>query len=313
MTAAGLAQAAGRAREWLVEQDAPESAIVDHEAGTAGDAAEARRWVRRILDGQDGSGAWGGDVVATAAALMTVAELRAAASLVERDPAIGRALDWLGARRGVPGAWSDGCSDDRHALGICHHFLGGFFSPGPPEVPQLEVRLRSGVPAASDAEGRFLASTAALRCLLRWSEPTRDAALHLKGLRHVVGLWPETPPPGLTVVSLLDAIHTLLESAGAEDRDAAERGLRVVAGKQRGDGSWVETEPFQALEVFGRAEGVGAGSERARRALWHGSRLLISTQNRSGSWGGDEAPRRALIGWRTLRQVDPERGPTTGR
>lgn len=305
MTSESVGRASRRAHDWLVEQDAPEAVIVAGEAGAEGDPDEARRWVRRILDLQDASGAWAGDVLATAGALMTLAEIRAAAGLREQDPKIGLAIDWLRARRGVPGTWSDGCSKNRHALGICHHFLGGFFSPGPPEVPQVEVTLRSGARTVGDADARFAASALALRCLLRWATPTRDTRLHLEGLRHVVALWPERPPPGLSTVSLLAAIHALLGSTVAEDRAAAERGLRVVAGKQRGDGSWVETDPFQALEVFERAESEGVGSERARRALWHGARLLISTQNSAGSWGGDDPPRRALIAWRALRRVDP--------
>lgn len=306
MTAASVGRALERARDWLVAQDAPEAVIVAHEAGAAGDDADARRWIRRILDRQGPGGAWDGDVVRTAGALMTLAEIRSAASLREQDPAIGVALDWLRARRGAPGAWSDGCSEERHALGLCHHFLGGFLSPGPPEVPQLEAPLRSGARAVGDAEVRFVASAVALRCLLVWAQPARDARLHLEGLRHVVGLWPEQPPAGLGIVSLLAAIHALLRSGAPEDRAAAEQGLRVVAGKQRGDGSWVETDPFQALEVFTGSESGGADWERAHRALWHGARLLISTQKSDGSWGGDDdAPRRALIAWRALRRLEP--------
>lgn len=306
MTSGSVERALKAAQEWLLGQDAPEAVIVAHEAGLDPEPGEARRWIRRILDQQDATGAWSGDLVATAGALLTLAEIRKAASLREQDPAIGRALDWLRARRGVPGAWSDGCSQDRHRLGICHHFLGGFFSPGPPEVPQDEARLRSGVRAVGDAEVRLVASAMALRCLLQWAEPTRDARLHLEGLRRVVALWIDASPADLSTASLLAAVHALLHSTVDEDRRTAEHGLRVVAGRQRGDGSWVETDPFQALEVFAGAETADVTPERAHRALWHGARLLISAQRSDGSWGGDEAPRRALIGWRTLRRVDPK-------
>lgn len=305
MTSGSVERAFRAAQEWIVALDTAESVIVAHEAGLSSDPSGARRWGRRILDAQDAAGAWDGDLTATAGALLTLAEIRTAASLQERDPAIGRALDWLRARRGVPGAWSDGCSEERHRIGICHHFLGGFFSPGPPEVPEEEARLRSGVRAVGDADVRFVASATALRALLEWAPPSRDTRLHLEGLRRVVALWPERPPTGLSNAALLAAVHVLLLSPADEDRAAAEHGLRVLAGKQRGDGSWVETDPFQALEVFARAESVGVGPERAHGALWHGARLLVSSQKSDGSWGGEEAPRRALIGWRTLRSVDP--------
>jgi hypothetical protein len=65
----------------------------------------------------------------------------------------------------------------------------------------------------------------------------------------------------------------------------AELGLRLVGGKQRGDGSWVETDAFQALDVIGRAADAGIDPERMRRSLWHGARLLIASQQADGSWG----------------------------
>lgn len=305
MTSGSVERALMAAQEWILGLDAPEAVIIAYEAGLSSDPTGARRWIRRILDAQDTAGAWGGDVTATAAALLTLAEIRTAASLREQEPGIGRALDWLRDRRGVPGAWSDGCSEERHRIGVCHHFLGGFFSPGPPEVPAEEARLRSGVRAVGDGNVRFVASATALRSVLEWAQPSRDTRLHLEALRRVVALWPESPPGGLSNTALLAAVHALLLSPAAEDRAAAQHGLRVLAGKQRGDGSWVETDPFQALEVFARAEQVGVAPERAHGALWHGARLLVSSQRSDGSWGGEEASRRTLVGWRTLRSVDP--------
>lgn len=291
------------ALEWLVAQDAPESAVAAHEAGVAIDTDEAARWIRRILTEQDSSGAWRGDLIATARALMTIAEIRRAASLREQDPGIGRALDWLRRRRGVPGAWSDGCSTQRHHLGTCHHFLGGFLSPGPPDVAQAPVTLPSGATVTVDSEARFVASTTGLRCLLEWADATADMRLHLEGLRRVVSLWPDSPPADLSSTALLAAVHPLLLSPVREDRAVAERGLQAVSGKQRGDGSWVETDPFHALEVFGEAADAGVAPERARRALLHGANLLVTTQSGDGSWGGAEPQRRALVAWRTLGRV----------
>lgn len=303
MTHVSVERALLPAQTWLTEQDAPEAVIAAHEAGIAESTKDAERWVRRILDGQDPAGAWAGDLMATATALMTLAEIREAAALREQDPGIGRALDWLRSRRGVPGAWSDGCSMGRHDLGTCHHFLGGFFSPSPPEVPHESATLRNGVRVTGDGESRFLASVTALRCLLVWSDFTADAKLHLEGLRRIVTLWPDSPPSDLSTTSFLAAIHVLLLSPAPEDVAGAERALLVLGGKQRGDGSWVDVDPFQALEIFAEAELVGIAPDRARRALWHGARLLITTQSADGSWGGEAPHRRALIAWRTLCRV----------
>ncbi|NIP81451.1 MAG: hypothetical protein GWM90_20435, partial [Gemmatimonadetes bacterium] len=253
MTSASVERATAAAVEWLRGEDVPEAAIVAHEAGLAEDDESARRWIRRLLDDQDDAGAWGGDLLATTRALDTLRELRAAASIREQAPGIGRALDWVRARRGVPGAWTDGCSEERHHRGLCHHFAGGFFSPGPPEVPLEEAWLHPGVGVSGDAEVRFVASAAALRCLLGWEKTTGDARLHLTGLRRVVLQWSEAPMVRLSGTALMEAVHALLHSPVDEDRAAADQGLQTVAGRQRGDGSWVDLDPFHALEVFGRA------------------------------------------------------------
>jgi hypothetical protein len=306
MTAASVERAMAMTQEWLTQQDAPEAVLVVHEGGLGGTKREAKRWIARILGEQDRPGSWGGDLLATAQVLLTIGDLRAAAGVAEQGPGVGRARDWIRSRRGVPGTWADGCSPERHERGMCHHFLGGFFAPCPPEVPLEEARLRCGARLEGDPEVRLVASTTALRCALGWDTPGQDERLHLAALRHLVRTWDQGPPAGLTTSALLAAVHALIASDAAEDREVAERGLRLVAGKQRGDGSWVETDAFQALEVIGDAADAGISPERTRTTLWHGARLLIASQQPDGSWGRDHGPRRALIAWRTFRRVDPE-------
>lgn len=314
MTVDSVGRSLAAARRWLNAQDAPEALIAEClvRGESEADAAlepelqeRGRRWIRRILEAQEPAGCWQGDLLKSASALIAIQEIRRAAGLREVDPGVGRGLDWILARRGVPGAWSDGCSPERHQRGFCHHFAGGFFSPGPPEVPLQDAMLPSGAVARGDAEVRFVASTMALRCLMEWQEPGTDARLQLESIRRVVLAWPEDPPHELGITAFLGGIRTLLLSPDPEDREAAERGLRVLAGKQRGDGSWVETDPFQALEVFATAAFMGVAPERTHRALWSGARLLIATQHEDGFWGGDQTPRRALIACRTLQRVDP--------
>jgi hypothetical protein len=306
MTPPSTERALAASQAWLLEQDAPEAAIVAHEAGVAGSDADARRWIARILGDQDASGSWGGDLLRTAEALLTVKELRSAAGVVEQDPGVGRAHDWIRGRRGLPGTWAEGCSPARHEQGLCHHFIGGFFSPGPPDVPCGEARLRCGARLAGDSEIRLTASIAALRCVLGDGRSGRDDRLHLSALRRLVRVWEGGPPEGLSTGSLLSAILALVESHDPQDREAAEWGLRLVGGKQRGDGSWVETDAFQALDVIGTAAKAEIAADRMRRAHWHGARLLISSQQNDGSWGPGHGARRALIAWRTLRRVVPE-------
>lgn len=300
----GVDRALAACQAWLSDQDAPESAIAAHEAGVAESDEDARRWVRRVLDEQDEAGSWNGQLLDSAAALLTVQELREAAELKEQDPGVGRGLDWIRDRRGAEGAWTDGCTPDRHEAGICEHFAGGFFSPGPPEAPYDETRLTTGAPVSGDSDHRFVASTAALRCLIRWGQGGRDAGLHLEVLRRVVRLWEQAPPPGLSTTALLEAVHALILSPAEEDRMAAGEGLRLIGGKQRGDGSWVDIDAFQALEVVNAACDAGIQPERSRSSLWYAARLLVSTQQDDGSWGSRWGARRALIGWRALRRMN---------
>lgn len=305
MTVESVDRALAAAGAWLEGRDSPAAVIAAGEGGSEDLEADARRWIRRLIDEQDADGSWSGDLLRTAETMLTIQELRSAAGVVERDPELGRALDWIRARRGVPGAWSDGCSPVRHDRGLCHHFVGGFFSPGPPEVPLGEATLSCGARLADDLEVRFVASAVALRCVLMWEAGGTDTRLHLESLRQAVSGWGEYTPEGLTNTSLLAAVHALALSGVAADWDAAERGLRLVAGRQRGDGSWVDTDAFQALEVFGAATDAQVAQDRTRSGLWHGARLLISTQHDDGSWGEDHGPRRALIACRTFRRVDP--------
>ena len=307
MTADSVRRSLEASGAWLAAQDSPESVIAAHETATADSADPARRWVRRILDEQDQKGSWGSDLLETAGALLTIRELREAAALVERDPAVNIALDWLRGRQNAPGTWTEGCTPDRHDHGACHHFMAGFFSPAPPEVTLEEAWLRGGLRLVGDGEIRFVASAVALRCAMLWELDGVDLRLHLSGLRRLVAQWPDYVPPGLSTGSLLAAVHALLVSEEEEDRTVAEGGLRAVAARQRGDGSWVDADAFQALEVFGTALDRGVSDERSRRALWHGARLLIASQQADGSWGKAHGARRALIAWRTFRRLEPVR------
>lgn len=291
---------------WLRTRDAPEAAIAAHEAGRDASPEDARRWVRWIVD-RERNGAWDGELPATLRSLGVLRELREAASLKEQDPAIGRALDWVRGRQGMAGAWTDDCSPARHRAGFCHHFAGGFFSPAASDAILGPLDLPSGVRTAGEAETRFALSAGALRCVLLWRGPGTDDRLHLEALRRVVAAWSEARPEGLTTNGLLAAIHALLASPDAVDRGAAARGLRAVAATQRGDGSWVDADPFHALDVFAAAAAAGVGGERVQTTLDYGARLLVAAQHGDGSWGPEHGPRRALIALRTLRRSGPPR------
>ncbi len=321
-------RAIAAALDWLVVRDAPESAVAAHEFGRAESPEPARRWVRWIVD-RERNGSWNDDLGATVRSLLLIRELREAASLREQDPAVGRALDWVRSRQGAPGAWTDGCTPERHRRGWCHHFAGGFYGlagelpaddapaaaavtavtvagPGEPDEPTDDVPagvdLPEGARTAGDAETRFALSATALRCTLLWRGGGTDARLHLEVLRRVVRGWESTRPEGLTTTGLLAAARVLVVSPAPSDREAATEALEMVAGHQRGDGSWVDADPFHALAVFTEALESGIGSTRVATAVDYGAQLLAATQHEDGSWGPEHGARRALIGLRALRR-----------
>ena len=292
----GIERALAAATDWLVHQEAPEAAIAAHETGRAESPEGARRWVRWIVD-RERDGTWNGDLLATASALLTIRELREAAGLKEQDPAIGRALDWLRRQRGGPGAWTDGCTPSRHRQGFCHHFATGFYDPGP---AVSAVELPSGARPVGPAEARLAISCEALRCMLLWRAPSTDDRLHLEALRRLVRRWPEQVPEGLTTTALLAAVRALTCSEAGPDRDTAAVGLEIAAMRQRGDGSWLDADPFHAIGVFHEAAAAGVGGDRVATALDHGGRLLAAAQRSDGSWGPEHGTRRALIALRVL-------------
>jgi hypothetical protein len=266
------------------------------------DEGEATRLIRERLDKQAADGSFGGNLARTAQTLMEMRDVSEAAGLGEVAPGVGRALDWLRRRQGQPGRWSDGCSPDRHAAGLCHHFLGGFFSPAAPDAALEPLELSCGIEVESDGDIRFVSSCLALRALWRWSSHAPDAGLHLDGVLRAMEQ-PEAPVVRLSPETALEGLATLLAAPAPPDAalQRAARDLEDLATRQLGDGSWGNVDVFHALDVLLRGLEQGVAIDAAARALGRSARLLASAQQPDGSWGSEGAERRALLGWRAMR------------
>lgn len=292
-----------RAEAYLAAADAPESAIARLEAGSQGDAgADAGRWVRRLLDEQEPDGSWQHELLPTAEALLVLHELAELADIREVDPGIPTALDWLRRRRGEPGRYAEGCEPRRHQLGLCEHFFGGTYSPGTPGASAAEVRLANGAPVIGDANVRLAASCVALRAMLRWDPGGTDAWLHIQGILRLLAHWERGSLEEIGDAAIIASVQALVEAPDDDGaRDAAARALELLGGRQRGDGSWLAADAFQALELFLTARARDLAPEAVQRTLEYGARLLVSTQQADGSWGRERGSRGTLIGLRTLR------------
>jgi hypothetical protein len=294
-------RALDRAEARLLAGSDVEAFLARREAGrpAPGDDERATELAAGIRETQQPDGSWQDSVIATAEALLCLRELEPDATAAE--PAVARAIDWLRTRRNAPGRFGDGCSPDRHRLGLCHHFLGGFFGPGPGDAPTQEAVLASGARLPGGPARALGASCLALRALIAWGVVGNDVVLHLEGLRRLAPLIRRESREPAPVDVLPLVVHALLDAPVADgNRDAALEALTRLAQMQRADGSWPELDTFYVLEVLLAAQ-ARHPNPTFDAALRRCAGLLTVTQQEHGAWDRDGGTRRLRIGWRTLR------------
>jgi hypothetical protein len=253
-----------------------------------------------MLEHQSSDGSWGGSVVLTAEALLLLYELDMPVSM---RTVVERAQHWLRGRRNVEGAYTQGCSPERHELALCEHFAGGFFAPASYSVDLTGASLTNGLTFQTDTDARLGISALALHAMRRWSRASIDDSLHLAALHRIVtaaarGYIPEIPLHTMTLV--LTALA--LGPRTPEFISVLHGSLTKITGYQRADGSWQGAEPFHVADLYLYATKAGYGSPVFDAAIVRTAELLVHTQNPDGSWGQDTTgPYRLLTGWRTLR------------
>ncbi|MFO7260795.1 MAG: hypothetical protein DIU52_006550 [bacterium] len=297
---AAIRRALGAVEAHLRASDGAEALLARREAGLAapGDAAAVDAEAAAVLAAQHDDGSWGGGLLDTAEALLALHELWEGEN--RGSGQIERGLDWLRTRRGLPGRFGEPCDPRRHEVALCHHFLGGFFSPAPPQ-PSLEaVRLACGAPVPGDATVRLVASCVALQAKLRWGRYGRDVELHLEGLRRIVDLW-DARDGLFTMPGFVAAVAALADAPDPESREAAARGIATLVGAQRADGTWPDVDLFQVMELLERAARTDNATPAVNAALHRSAVMLAVSIQEDGTWGLHAGTRRTLIGWRVLR------------
>lgn len=296
-----LIDALSRLEQRLFEMPVLEAFIARREAGEddTRDAETADALVCELLHHQSPDGSWGGRLINTAEALLLMAELRPFTQDV-RDQ-VDKALAWLRTRQHVPGAFTDGCTPERHAYGLCHHWACGFFSPGPPTVSLAGASLSSGATFPTDEDARLGQSALALRALLGYQHPSLDDALHIEALLRIADLLFReaanvATPTAITVLAALARAPRTPHLVAV-----LHKALTRLAGVQRADGSWPGAELFHVAEAFLIAEQSGFGSPVFDKAILRTAELLTLSQQPDGSWGPATTPQRLLIAWRTYR------------
>ena len=290
-----------RAEELLFELPVVEAFIARRESGDEriSDRETIEAAAGELLSHQSSDGSWGGSVAHTAEALLLLAELRIPGTMLST---VERGQHWLRGRRGQDGTFVQGCSPERHELGLCEHFAGGFFSPAPYSRDLSGTRLTNGLVFHSDAEARLGMSSLALHAMRRWTRTSIDDSLHLDALRRIVlasarGNSFEISLPTMTLV--LTALA--LGPRTPDSMTMFHRTLTKIAGTQRADGSWPGADLFHVADLFLYSTQAGYGSPVFDAALTRTAELLMHSQATDGSWGLDAGPYRLLTGWRTLR------------
>ncbi|HEY0303400.1 MAG TPA: hypothetical protein VGC44_00435 [Longimicrobiales bacterium] len=254
---------------------------------------------QELLAHQSVDGSWGGSLAVTAEALLLLSDLHVPARFVA---SVARATQWLRRRRKADGRFTEGCSPERHEQGICEHFAGGFFSPGPPSRDFGGTRLANGLTFQTDADARLGLSCLALHAVRRWSKPTPDDLIHLDALARIANLALKNGSPAVATSPLITVLSALTSAPRRGGFIHSLHGaLTRLARIQRADGSWPAADPFHVADIFLLAVHSGYGSPVFDAALTRTAQLFVLTQHPDGSWGPDGGPARLLTGWRTLR------------
>ncbi|MGN6391797.1 MAG: hypothetical protein ACTHM9_06075 [Gemmatimonadales bacterium] len=210
------------------------------------------------------------------------------------SPGLAGTLGWILGRQDAPGAYGEGCDKSRHARRACAHWVGGFFSPGPPSERLAPITLPNGKAFRTEPAARFAVSCLALRAVLRAGLAGRPAVKrHLESLRTLADQWTEWS--GFFAPDVIVAGVHALARGGTDSRGAVERLVDVVATRQQADGEWPNADLFQTVDAL-----VATSLPAARLAVRRAAPALERRQRADGSFGATAQAERALIAVRAL-------------
>jgi hypothetical protein len=208
-----------------------------------------------------------------------------------------RVMGWVLTLQELPGAYGEGCTDQRHAHKVCEHYVGGFFSPAPPTQRLSPVTLPIGNVYRSESAARFATSCLALRAALMAGFERRPGVQ-----RHMASLvqlqdeftdWHDYFAPDMIIAAL-----SALAMAPPPYREALPNAAAFIARHQQKDGAWPNADLFHTLDAL-----VAAGTPEARRAVRKAVPLLLKRQRPDGAFGAAAQEERALVALRALLWV----------
>jgi hypothetical protein len=206
-----------------------------------------------------------------------------------------RTVGFLLTQQDQPGRFfGEGCRPYLHERRLCSHYVGGFFSAGPPEHPLAPVTFPTGIGVTEEQQARFAASCFALRTVMRAGEDRRESVQrHAASLLDIPGLWTEWGgawSPDITFFAL-----GAIALAPLDLRERSAQAASQVIARQQADGSWPGANLFHALDMLLLVP-TGEAREAVRRATGQVCRYVKDGE----VLGGDGAEERGLIALRAL-------------
>ena len=246
--------------------------------------------VRERRSKQRSDGSVSGDLVATAWFVWEMLDLDQGAD----HPAVQRAVKWLLARQDKDGAWAPH-QPSRRAPDVDPRYaaMGGFFSYRTSGRTIGKLALPNGATVTSDAGSRFLASTYALRSVLRAGRDDDTLVRrHVGSLLALPRLW-DTWGGQWNPTLMIGALSAIAWSP-APFRNQLPILAEHVALNQKPDGSWRNLDILHAVEAL-----VDVPLPQSRESVALAAPRLAKMQTQNGSLGaGTAAEERTLVALR---------------
>ena len=215
---------------------------------------------------------------------------------------LDRMIGFLVSRQDKPGRFGEGCSERRHPIANCKHFMSGFFSPGTVDRAIAPLALPTQAVILTEFGARYAVSCMALRTVLRAGEDRRTAVLaHIESLFHLVDRWQDQSQ----FPDSMDVVFTTLGALGLaplEYRDRVGKTADAIIGLQNAQGAWDGTSVFHAVDGMMAIRG-----DAARRAIGRALPQMLTLQQESGAFDDADSDELALIALRAVKSQAPVR------
>ena len=261
-----------------------------------GDEKLAAALVRERRSRQRSDGSVAGDLVQTAWLVWELMDLDQRADA----PPVQRAVKWLLGRQDKDGAYVPHQPGRKNPVDPRYAAMGGFFAWRSSGRSIARLALPNGASVTSDAGARFLASSFALRSVLRAGHG--DATLvrrHIGSLLAFPKLWDTWG--GQWAPSLMIGALSAIAWSPVPFRNQLPILAEHVALNQKPDGTWRNLDLVQAVEAL-----VDVPLPQARESVALAAPRLAKLQTQNGSLGagtaGEERSLVALRAWLIARE-----------